>query len=42
MFKDFRKGWLAELNKGSRVVISHKGVVYGGIVSFNYSYGCFY
>lgn len=33
MFKGSRKGWLAELNKGSRVVISHKGVVYGGVVS---------
>ena len=33
MFKDSRKGWLAELNKGSRVGVSHKGFVYGGVVS---------
>lgn len=33
MFKDLRKGWLANLNKGSKVGISHKGVVYGGVIS---------
>lgn len=33
MFKDSRKGWLAKLEVGSKVGVSHRGMVYSGTVS---------
>ena len=33
MFRDLRTGWVANLERGSKVGILHKGVVYVGVVS---------